>query len=84
MTAEKNSSDSELKKIIAFIFLLLMYLSLPTMLFVFFITIILNILYFTTYYYTKNTVDVFIAIFLFALNICLIFALRFLVRWLRT
>ena len=80
----KNSPDSDFKKILAFIFLFFIYLSFPILLFAFFLTIMLDISYIITFYYTRDIIDFLITIFFVGLSACLIFVIRFLLRWLRT
>lgn len=82
--AHEKDSNNDYEKILAFVILLLTFLSLPLLLFTFILTVILNISYIIKFYYTRNLVFILLIIILSVLNISFIFGLKYLISWLRT
>ena len=75
------SEDTE--KIIAFIIVILSFLSLPILLFIFVITIFMNVTYAIDFYNTRNFMTAVLTVFLTTVNFALFLLLRFLIRWIR-
>lgn len=75
------SSDS--KRILALVIVTVSIISVPVLLFFLAFTIYLNMNEIIQYYQTKALANVLMAILLGALNVCLFFAIRALIKWLR-
>jgi hypothetical protein len=76
-----GSEDTE--KIVAFIIVILSFLSLPILLFIFVITIFMNVTYAIDFYNTRNFTAAVLTVFLTTVNFGLFLLLRFLIRWIR-
>jgi len=75
LISKKDHQDNEYGKSIAYIILLLLYLSLPLMLFGLVFIIALNIFYIIQFINTKESLSTLLSIILIIINICLIFIL---------
>jgi len=75
------SEDTE--KIIAFIIVILSFLSLPILLFILIIAIFMNVTYAIDFYNTRNITSAVLTVFLTVVNFGLFLLLRFLIRWIR-
>jgi len=75
------SEDTE--KIIALIIVTLSFLSLPVLLFIFVITLFLNVTSAIDFYNTRNFTAAVMTVFLIIVNVGLFLLLRFLIRWIR-
>jgi len=75
------SEDTE--KIIALIIVTLSFLSLPVLLFIFVITIFIDVTYVIDFYNTRNFTAGLMAVFLTIVNVGLFLLLRALIKWVR-
>jgi len=75
------SEDTE--KIIALIIVTLSFLSLPVLLFIFVITLFINVTYAIDFFNTRNFTAAVMTVFLTIVNVGLFLLLRFLIRWIR-
>jgi len=75
------SEDTE--KIIALIIVTLSFLSLPVLLFIFVITLFMNVTYAIDFYNTRNFTAAVMTVSLTIVNFGLFLLLRFLIRWIR-
>lgn len=75
------SEDTE--KIIALIIVTFSFLSIPVLLFIFFILLFIDANYFIQYYNTRALADALMAILLAFVNAGIFLFLRFLVKWIR-
>lgn len=75
------SEDTE--KILALIIVTLSFLSLPVLLFIFVITLFMNVTYAIDFYNTRNFTAALMTVSLAIVNVALFLLLRFLIRWVR-
>jgi len=80
---EKKMVSEELEKIIALIIVTLSFLSLPVLLFIFVITLFMNVTYAIDFYNTRNFTAAVMTVSLTIVNFGLFLLLRFLIRWIR-
>ena len=75
------SEDTE--KILALIIVTLSFLSLPVLLFIFVITLFMNVTYAIDFYNTRNFTAALMTVSFAIVNVALFLLLRFLIRWIR-
>jgi hypothetical protein len=75
--------SEDTKKIIALIIVTLSFLSLPVLLFIFVITLFLNVTYAIDFYSTRNFAAAVTTVSLTIVNFGLFLLLRFLIKWIR-
>jgi len=75
------SEDTE--KILALIIVTLSFLSIPILLFLFVITLFMNVTYAIDFYNTRNFTAALMTVSLAIVNVALFLFLRFLIRWIR-
>jgi hypothetical protein len=75
------SEDTE--KILALIIVTLSFLSIPILLFLFVITLFMNVTYAIDFYNTRNFTAALMTVSFAIVNVALFLLLRFLIRWIR-
>jgi hypothetical protein len=80
---EKKMVSEDTEKIIALVIVTLSFLSLPVLLFIFVITLFINVTYAIDFYNTRNFTAGLMAASLAIVNFGLFLLLRFLIRWIR-
>lgn len=75
--------SEDIAKIIALIIVTLSFLSLPVLLFIFVITLFMNVTYAIDFYNTRNFTAAVMTVSLTIVNFGLFLLLRFLIRWIR-
>jgi len=79
----RNMVSEDLQKILALIIVTLSFISIPVLLFLFAITIYLNVNQIIQFYDTRALIHALVAISLAIFNTVLFFAIRALIRWVR-
>jgi len=80
---EKKMVSEDLEKILALIIVTFSFLSIPVLLFVFVITIYINVTYVIDFYNTRSSTAALMAAFLAIVNVGLFLLLRALIKWVR-
>jgi len=80
---EKEMVSEDVEKILALIVITLSFLSVPVLLFIFFILLFLNANYLIQFYNTRVLMNALMAVLLAIVNAGLFFILRTLIKWIR-
>jgi len=75
--------SEDVEKILALIILTFSFLSIPVLLFLFFVLIYLDASYLIQFYNTRSLTDALMTAFLTIVNVGLFFLLRALIKWIR-
>ncbi len=75
--------SEDVEKILALIIVTLSFLSLPVLLFLFFIVLYIDATYIIQFYHTRNFADALVAAGLALVSAALFLILRILTRWIR-
>lgn len=75
--------SEDVEKILALILVTFSFLSVPILLFLFFVLIFLDANYLIQFYNTRTLMDALMAVLLAIVNAGLFFLLRALIRWIR-
>jgi uncharacterized Tic20 family protein len=80
---KSDATHKEGEKILAFIILLIGFLSVPVLLLTLVLIIVVDASFLIKLYFTRDWMDMLIAISLTVLSIVLAFCLKILIKWLR-
>jgi hypothetical protein len=75
--------SEDVEKILALVILTFSFLSVPVLLFLFFVLIYLDASYLIRFYNTRILMDALMAVLLGIVNVGLFFLLRALIKWIR-
>ena len=83
MWEKKKMVSEDVEKILALIIVTFSFLSIPVLLFLFFILIYLDVNYLIQFYNSRSFADALMTVFLAIVNVGLLFLLRALIKWIR-
>jgi len=75
--------SEDVEKILALVILTFSFLSIPVLLFLFFVLIYLDASYLIQFYNTRSLADALMTVFLTIVDVGLFFLLRALIKWVR-